>query len=258
MKRQWKDFVAGILVTLLAVGTVTTGLAAYQKQATLNYSDIKITMDGEKVNPTDANGKTVEPFAIDGTTYLPIRAIANALNLGVEWDGATQTVKLTSGKTTAVGSGVSGYSRKNPAPVGTAQTVTVDNYSYQYTASVMITETVRGEEANKRVKEANMFNSEPDEGMEYVLVKAKVTIDSVSEDRAISLSQFSFDSYNEKNVEYSSCYVVCPEPEFSGNVFEGGTLEGYFVVQVAKSDLAPKMVFGAKYDGSGGIWFSLK
>lgn len=257
MKRQWRGFVSGMLVALMVVGVMTTAFAAYQKQATLNYSGIQITLDGETVNPTDANGKTVEPFAIDGTTYLPVRAIANALNMGVEWDGATQTVKLTSGKTTAVGSGESGYSRKNPAPVGTAQTVTVDNYSYKYTASVVLTETIRGNEALKMVKAANAYLSDPAEGMEYIVVKAKVTIDSVSEDKAISLSKYSFDAYNAENVEYDDVFAYVAD-DFSGNVFEGGTLEGSFVVQVAKSDASPKLVFGAKYDGSGGIWFDLK
>ena len=96
MKRQWKGFIAGIIVTFVLGGIVGTSLASgYQKQATLDYTGIQITLDGQPVTPTDANGSTVEPFAIEGTTYLPVRGIANALGLGVEWDGTTQTVKLT-------------------------------------------------------------------------------------------------------------------------------------------------------------------
>lgn len=97
MKQQWKGFVSGILVTLLVLGMSGAAMAVVaQKQAVLDYNDIKITLDGKSVTPTDANGQAVEPFAIEGTTYLPVRAIANALGLGVEWDGATQTVKLSS------------------------------------------------------------------------------------------------------------------------------------------------------------------
>ena len=107
------------------------------------------------------------------------------------------------------------------------------------------------------VKEANQFNSAPKDGMEYIVAKVRVTIDSVSEDKAISLSEYSFDTYSSDNVEYDRASVVDPNPTFRGSVFAGGTLEGYITVQVNISDPAPKLVFGAKYDGSGGIWFSL-
>ena len=82
------------LATVLALAT-TSIAASRQKTATLDYMGIKIVLDGVAVDPKDANGKTVEPFAIDGTTYLPIRAIASALGLEVQWDGKTNTVILT-------------------------------------------------------------------------------------------------------------------------------------------------------------------
>lgn len=97
MRKQLRGFVPGFITALLLVGLIGGAMAVTaQKQATLSYSDIKITLDGKAVTPTDASGNTVEPFGIDGTTYLPVRGIANALGLGVAWDGATQTVKLTS------------------------------------------------------------------------------------------------------------------------------------------------------------------
>lgn len=90
------SFIAGMLTMALLFGLVGPAYAAYQKQATLNYTGIKITLDGEEVIPKDAAGGIVEPFTIDGTTYLPVRAIGNALGLGVDWDGTTNTVILTS------------------------------------------------------------------------------------------------------------------------------------------------------------------
>lgn len=67
------------------------------QSATLNYSGITITLDGSPIIPCDANGNYVEPFAIDGTTYLPVRAIGNAMGLSVSWDSTSDTVVLTSG-----------------------------------------------------------------------------------------------------------------------------------------------------------------
>ncbi|MBQ8248542.1 MAG: hypothetical protein IJY93_01490 [Clostridia bacterium] len=87
---------AGILISATVVGATTGAI-----QRELHYNNIQITLDGKNVHPTDANGKYVEPFIIDGTTYLPVRAVSNALGLGVDWDGNTNTVKLTTSGTQA-------------------------------------------------------------------------------------------------------------------------------------------------------------
>lgn len=108
-KERLKGFVTGLLTMALILGLAVPALAATVKQLNASYSGIKITLDGKAITPTDANGSTVEPFAVDGTTYLPVRAVANALGLGVGWDQDTQTVKLTSG----------GNQGGNPAPVPT-------------------------------------------------------------------------------------------------------------------------------------------
>lgn len=96
MKKQWRGFVSGFATAALVLCLAIPAFAAYQKQATLNYNDIKVTLDGKQVTPKDANGNTVEPFVIDGTTYLPVRAVANALGLEVGWNGETKTVTLSS------------------------------------------------------------------------------------------------------------------------------------------------------------------
>lgn len=256
MKKQWKGFASGVGVTLLCVGLVGSAFAAYQKQATLDYTGINITLNGSAVTPADANGNAVEPFAIDGTTYLPVRGIASAMGLNVSWDQATQTVALTSaGQTPSAPSGT--YSRTNPAPVGTAQSISVNGILEKYNASVVIEESIRGADAWAKIKAANQFNQAAPDGKEYVLVKIKASVNSVTDDKAISLSDYSFTPYSSDNVEYDSTYAVTPTPEFSGSVYAGGTLEGYAVYAVSKTDSNPKLVFGANYDGTGGIWFSM-
>lgn len=262
MRKQWKGFVAGVLTTVMMLGTIGTAAATVGKKTVeVDYNNIKVTMNGAPVNLVDANGNAVEPFSINGTTYLPVRAVAGALGLGVDWDGTTSTVKLTSGGATISNqeaqTGTGNYSRTNPAPIGTVQHINIDNWSEKYNASVVILETKKGAEAFNIIKEANMFNSDAEEDMEYILVKARVSINSVAEDKAISLSRVDFDTYSSDNVEYSRPIAVPPSPEFRGSVYAGGTLEGYFVVQVSTSDKAPKLSFGTNYDGSGGIWFSL-
>lgn len=95
MKMRFR-IVAEMLTMALLFTMVGTAYAAYQKQATLNYQGIKITLNGEEITPKDGAGNIVEPFIIDGTTYLPVRAVSGALGLNVDWDGSTNTVILTS------------------------------------------------------------------------------------------------------------------------------------------------------------------
>lgn len=63
------------------------------------YRNIRIFVDGAEIVPKDVNGNIVEPFVYQGTTYLPVRAVASALGKDVVWDGATSSVYL--GKTDA-------------------------------------------------------------------------------------------------------------------------------------------------------------
>lgn len=82
------------LVLLLGLLTVSALAASGAVQKEISYRDIRITLYGNEITPTDANGNPVEPFIMDGSTYLPVRAVASALGLDVGWDGATSTVIL--------------------------------------------------------------------------------------------------------------------------------------------------------------------
>lgn len=98
MKEKRRGFISGVLTTVIALSLVGTAAATIGSRAiTADYSDIKITLNGTQITPTDANGNVVEPFAVNGTTYLPVRAVANALGVDVEWDGKSGTVLLSNG-----------------------------------------------------------------------------------------------------------------------------------------------------------------
>ena len=251
----------GVILTLvISLLIVPAFAAAWSKEATLNYRDIKITLDGNAVVPKDANGNTVEPFIIDGTTYLPVRGVASALGLGVEWDAATSTVKLsTSGSSpTAPPQPSTSYSRTNPAPIGTAQTITVGTYTSTYTATVALKETIRGNEAWNMIKEANQFNDNAKDGYEYILAKVKITMNNIENDQSVDVTPYMFDCFSSGDAEYTDILlVVTPSPSFSGSLYSGASTEGWVVFMVAKDDTSPKCVFEVGYNGSGGIWFAL-
>lgn len=93
MKKRVQGLVAGMLM-----GAMLTSGMAFSKQisetAQLFYNNIKIYIDGGEIVPKDANGNIVEPFTMNGTTYLPVRAISNVFGKDVEWDGATQSIYI--------------------------------------------------------------------------------------------------------------------------------------------------------------------
>lgn len=93
-KRSLSSMIALALCLTLALGVAATAASTATRTLTATYADIKLVVNGTAVTPTDANGNVVEPFACDGTTYLPVRAVANALGQDVEWDGETNTIYI--------------------------------------------------------------------------------------------------------------------------------------------------------------------
>lgn len=82
MKNRRRDFIAGMLTMALLIGLVgTAGATVGKRTAELDYNNIQIALDGKTITPKDVNGNIVEPFAINGTVYLPVRAVGNALGL---------------------------------------------------------------------------------------------------------------------------------------------------------------------------------
>lgn len=53
-----------------------------------------IVIDGALLSATDVNGNTVEPFIENGTTYVPVRAVASAFDAEITWEQSTLTVYI--------------------------------------------------------------------------------------------------------------------------------------------------------------------
>lgn len=89
------NYLAGFLSAFLLFTICTPTFAAnLQKQLAVTYRDIKLYVDGNEVVPKDASGNAVEPFISGGTTYLPVRAVGEALGKEVAWDSATNSVYI--------------------------------------------------------------------------------------------------------------------------------------------------------------------
>lgn len=79
MKRLYATIFVTILILLIPV---------------ISSASCNIMIDGEALLCYDANGVLVEPFVYEGTTYVPVRAIATAFDTTVSWDQETKTVHL--------------------------------------------------------------------------------------------------------------------------------------------------------------------
>ena len=253
-KERFKGFLSGILAAALIVSLSASVMAA--QNISVN-GGVKLKIDGQLFTPKDVNGNVVDVFEYNGTTYVPVRAVSQAFEKDVSWDNDTRTVIINSKSDETPAAPSQSFSRTNPAPIGTEQTISIDTIFDQYTAKMTITEVIRGSSAWEKIKAANQFNSEAEDGNEYILAKVKVTIAEEKKGQAVSFYSGSLTAFSKDNVEYPSVFVSNLKPDFSGSVYKGGTLEGYVAFQVDQSDTAPKAVFGADYNGAGGIWFSL-
>ncbi len=94
MFKNKKIRIALIASAAILALSVTAFSKTISQRAEIFYNNIKIYINGAEIVPKDAKGNTVEPFIMDGTTYLPVRAISNAFGEDVEWDGTTQSVYI--------------------------------------------------------------------------------------------------------------------------------------------------------------------
>lgn len=94
MKNRFSSFLAGALVMLMLVALPVSALAS-DGALSLKVYPINILVDGQVFQPTDANGNKVMVFTYNGTTYAPLRALAEAYGLDVGYDAKSNTATVT-------------------------------------------------------------------------------------------------------------------------------------------------------------------
>lgn len=83
-----------LFMTMLLFSLLAGSALAADTVITMRLGSPDMTVNSE-VKPIDAEGTT--PTTTNGRTMLPLRAVAEALGLEVEWDAVTQTITLTGG-----------------------------------------------------------------------------------------------------------------------------------------------------------------
>lgn len=88
MNQIFTKIVGGFTITACLLGLSLPAMAA-ARTAVATYNGAAIYIDGQRLNGAD-------PIVINGTTYLPLRTIGEAMDMQVDWNGSTNTVNLTS------------------------------------------------------------------------------------------------------------------------------------------------------------------
>lgn len=238
-----KRFICGFLVGAMLFGAAGAFAVSYIAET----AGFKVLVNGREF--------TSDPPAlvVDGRTFLPLRAIGDALGVYVDWDSVNGQALVGAPPATDENT------RQNPAPLGTIQTyVKDDRYSTtNYTAAIKVLEVVRGDEAWNRLYAYSNANEAPDAGYECIIVKVSFSLLTSQDDKAVDASHLSFNFYSGSDVEYTYKNTAF-ENRLYTKLFVGGSTEGYVVGYVRKDDLNTKLVYGIKQEGDGGVWFNLK
>lgn len=91
-----KKGVIMFLCAILLFGTCMYAMGAAAKEditAIINH-ELKIKLNGQDFTAVSSTGQVLKPITYNDSTYLPVRAIAEALSIAVDYDSKTQTVYL--------------------------------------------------------------------------------------------------------------------------------------------------------------------
>lgn len=95
LKERMKGFIIGVItLTLIISMSLSVYALSETKSLTAIYSDIKIYVNEKLVTAKDASGYVVEPFNYNGTVYLPVRAVSEALGQEVTWNPESKSVYI--------------------------------------------------------------------------------------------------------------------------------------------------------------------
>ncbi|MFD0961133.1 stalk domain-containing protein [Paenibacillus chungangensis] len=93
-KKSWLVTSLAVMLMLSIAGHAFGSGTLREIKANLN-SGLNIILHGERFIATDPDtGTELLPITYQGRTYLPLRSVAEANDLEVEWDGRTQTIYL--------------------------------------------------------------------------------------------------------------------------------------------------------------------
>lgn len=139
-KQKITWFLSVILAAALMNSLLSPALALFSKTISVS-SGVNLYLDDKKFTPKDGNGNPLEAFIHNGSTYLPVRAISEALDVPIQWDSGTQSVYIGkhTGDKPAAWIGELDYFNKDGS--WEFNTITKDNLGKDHSHSIATTTT---------------------------------------------------------------------------------------------------------------------
>ena len=91
MKLNFKSFAMGVIITAMLFSAVMVIANPQTVTREITYG-VGVRLDGQSINFDEDS----RPFLMEGRTFLPVRAIADAVGLDVAFDAVSNTVLLVS------------------------------------------------------------------------------------------------------------------------------------------------------------------
>ena len=224
-------FLSGVVTTLLAGSICITAIAASESW-TITVNPINIQVNGKTFQPTNVQGNPVPVFAYNGTTYAPVRALAEAYGLEVGYDPETNMATVNNPDIT------------NSTLYEEPKLITLSNL------------TVNGKEYSQKVLDDRDVLSG------FAVVNGELYCDTLSFycifDECEILGGARFDS--EKNEYIFDASIVCKKTGKSLDVYMSGTettnctlINGYVVFPIKKTASYLGIEMDVYFDGNSAI-----
>jgi len=91
MKKELKGFIIGVIATVILISSAAYSESVKQTIEVL-FNSVNLEVNGKKVE--------ADNILYNGTTYVPLRAVAEMLGKEVEWNQATRTASINDKKET--------------------------------------------------------------------------------------------------------------------------------------------------------------
>jgi hypothetical protein len=123
-------------------------------------------------------------------------------------------------------------------------------------AAITVMEVRRGEKAWALIKAGDSSNKFAENGMEYIAVRIRFDYGErgASGNLSYGIRDEQFASVSEGGRQYPRAAVVPPEPQLTGRLYPGESLEGWIILLVSVDDKEPLMSYGNNYNR---LWLKL-
>jgi hypothetical protein len=144
--------------------------------------------------------------------------------------------------------------RKNPVPVGSKLTYKIEQFTaltganrHPFGIALQVNETIRGKDANDRVKSWNKLNADPKDGHEYLISNITIEVTDSDDSVPLDVNQNIVSLVSGEGIKYEPVILSISEP-LNAKMYKGAKHAGWTAFLVKKDDGSPLIE-------TAGVWF---